>query len=63
MVKKVKITKMASNDDPHPTISGSEWSILINLQKEVITGYQPGINVLKGIYYCQTAKERVKRGE
>ncbi len=63
MAKTVKLTKMASNDDPHPTFSGSEGSIPINLYKEVITGYQPGIKVLKGTYYRQTAKERVKRGE
>jgi hypothetical protein len=63
MAKTVKLTKMASNDDPHPTFSGSEGSIHINLYKEVITGYQPGIKVLKGTYYRQTAKERVKSGE
>jgi hypothetical protein len=54
---------MASNDDPYPTVSGSEGSIHINLHKEVITGYQLGIKVLKGTYYRQTAKELVKRGE
>jgi hypothetical protein len=54
---------MASNDDPHPTVSGSEGSIHINLHKEVITTYQLGIKVLKGTYYRQTAKEHVKRGE
>jgi hypothetical protein len=64
MAKTVKLTKMASNDYPHPTVSGSEGSIHINLQKEVITtGYQTGKKVLKGTYCCQTAKERVKRGE
>jgi hypothetical protein len=63
MAKTVKLTKMASNDYPHPTVSGSEGSIHINLQKEVITGYQTGKKVLKGTYYRQTAKERVKRGE
>jgi hypothetical protein len=63
MAKTVKITKIASNDNPHPTMSGSEGSIHINLQKEVITGYQTGKKVLKGPYYRQTAKERVKRGE
>jgi hypothetical protein len=63
MAKTVKLTKMASNDYPHPTVLGSEGSIHINLQKEVITGYQTGKKVLKGTYYCQTAKERVKRGE
>jgi hypothetical protein len=54
---------MASKDDPHPTVSGSEGSIHINLHKEVITSHQPGIDVLKGTYYRQTAKERVKTGE
>jgi hypothetical protein len=62
MAKTVKMTKMASNDNLHPTVSGSEGSIDINLHKEVITGYQAGIKVLKGTYYCQTAKEHVKRG-
>jgi hypothetical protein len=54
---------MASKDDPHPAVSGAEGSIHINLHKEVINGYQPGIKVVKGTYYCQTAKEHVKRGE
>jgi hypothetical protein len=64
MAKMVKLTKMASNDNPYPTVSGSEGWIHINLHKEVITGcYEPGIKVLKGTYYRQTAKERVKRGE
>jgi hypothetical protein len=63
MAKTVKLTKMASSDYPYPTVSGSEGSIHINLQKEVITGYQTGKKVLKGTYYRQTAKERVKRGE
>jgi hypothetical protein len=63
MAKTVKLTKMASNDDPHPTVSGSEGSIHINVHKDVISSYQPGIKVLKGTYYRQTAKERVKTGE
>jgi hypothetical protein len=63
MAKTVKIIKMASNHNPHRTVSGSEGSIHINLQKEVITGYQTGKKVLKSPYYHQTAKERVKRGE
>jgi hypothetical protein len=63
MVKTVKLTNIASNDYPHPTVSGSEGSINSNLQKEVITGYQTGKKVLKGTYYRQTAKERLKRGE
>jgi hypothetical protein len=62
MAKTVKRTEMASNDNPHPTVSGSEGSIYINLQKEVITGYQTGKKVLKGPYR-QTAKEPVKSGE
>ena len=57
MVKTVKITKIASNDDPPPaTVSGSEGSIHINLDKEVITGYKEGTKVFKGTYYCQVAK-------
>jgi hypothetical protein len=63
MAKTIKLTKMASNDYPHPTVSGSEGSTHINLQKEVITGYQTVKKVLKGTYYRQTAKERVKREE
>jgi hypothetical protein len=62
MAKKVKLTKMASNDYPHPIVSGSEGSIHINRQNEVITGYQTGKKVFKGTYYHQTAKESVKRG-
>jgi hypothetical protein len=62
MAKTIKLTKMASNNDPHPTVSGSEGPIHINLCKEVITGYQPGRKVLRSTYYRQTAKERVKRG-
>jgi hypothetical protein len=63
MAKTVRLIKMASNDYPHPTVSGSEGSIHINLQKEGITGYQTGKKVLTGTYYRQTSKERVKRGE
>jgi hypothetical protein len=43
MAKTFKMTKMATNDDPHPTVSGSEWSIHVNLHKEVITGFEEGI--------------------
>jgi hypothetical protein len=53
MVKTAKITKIASNDDPHPTVSGSEGPIHINLDKAVITGYKLGMEVFKGTYYCQ----------
>jgi hypothetical protein len=56
MVKAVKITKMASNDDPPPTLSASEGTIHINLDKEVITGYEEGTKVFKGTYYRQVAK-------
>ncbi len=56
MVKTVKITKLASNDNPPATVSGSEGSIHINLDKEVITGYEEGTKVFKGTYYCQVAK-------
>jgi hypothetical protein len=49
MAKTVKLTKMAFNDDPYPTVSGSEGLIHINLPKGVITGYQPGIKVLKNL--------------
>jgi hypothetical protein len=40
MAKTIKMTKMASNDDPHPTVSGSEGSIHINLHKEVLTSFE-----------------------
>jgi hypothetical protein len=63
MAKTVKLTKMASIDDPYPTVSGSEGLIHIILHKEVITGYQQGKKVLKGTYYRQTADECVKRRE
>ena len=53
MAKAPKITKMASRDDPHPTVSGSEGSIHINLNKEVMTGYGEGLKEFKGTYYCQ----------
>ena len=53
MAKSVKITKMASNDNPHPTVLGSEGSIHINLHKEVLTGFEEGMKVFKGTYYRQ----------
>jgi hypothetical protein len=53
MAKTPKITKMASRDNPHPTVSGSEGSIHINLNKEVMTGYGEGMKEFKGTYYCQ----------
>ena len=53
MAKTIKMTKTDSNDDPQPTVSGSEGSIHINLHKEVMTGYKEGIKVFKGTYYCQ----------
>jgi hypothetical protein len=56
MVKTVKITKMASNDDPPAIVSGSEGSIHINLDKEVITGYEEGKKVVKSTCYRQVAK-------
>jgi hypothetical protein len=43
MAKTVKITKVASNDNPHPTVLGSEGSIHINRHNEVF----------KGTYYRQ----------
>jgi hypothetical protein len=53
MAKRVKITKMASNDNPHPTVLGSEGSVHINLHKEVLTGFEEGMKVFKGTYYRQ----------
>jgi hypothetical protein len=63
MAKTVKLTKMASNEDPHPTFLGTEGSIHVNLDKGLITGYQLGIKVFKGTYYRQTAKEHVTMRE
>jgi hypothetical protein len=51
MAKTVKMTQMASNNKPHPTFSGLEGLIHINLHKEVITGYKEGIEVFKGTYH------------
>jgi hypothetical protein len=48
MVKTVKITKMASKDNPPPTVSCTEGPIHINLDKQVITGYKEGTQVFKG---------------
>mgnify|MGYP002810108116 CR=1 FL=1 len=42
---------MASNDDPHPTVSGTEGSIHIHLDKEIWTGYEQGMKVFQGTYY------------
>jgi hypothetical protein len=57
MAKTIKMTKMASNDNPHPTtLSGSEGSIHSNLHKEVITGFKEGMKVFKGTYYLQQVK-------
>jgi hypothetical protein len=46
MAKTVKLTKIASNDYPHPTVSGSEGSIHINLQKEVMNYAKKQMKVL-----------------
>jgi hypothetical protein len=53
MAKSLKMTKMASRDNPHPTVSGSEGSIHINVDKEVHSGFEEGMKVFKGTYYCQ----------
>jgi hypothetical protein len=52
MAKTAKMTKLASIDAPHQTVSGSEGLIHINLHNEVITGYKEGIKVFKGSCYC-----------
>jgi hypothetical protein len=44
---------MASNDNPHPTVLGSEGPIHINLHKEVLTGFEEGMKVFKCTYYRQ----------
>jgi hypothetical protein len=48
-----KIAKIASRNDPHPTVPGSEGSIHINLRPEVLSGLENGISVFKGTYYRQ----------
>jgi hypothetical protein len=53
MAKSLKMTKMAPRDNPHPTVSGSEGSIHINLDKEVHSGFEEGMKVFKGTYYRQ----------
>jgi hypothetical protein len=53
MAKPLKMTKMASRDNPHPTVSDSEGPIHIKLHKQVLTGFQEGMKVFKGTYYCQ----------
>jgi hypothetical protein len=53
VAKTFQITKMTSNDNPHPTVLGSEGSIHINLHKEVLTGFEEGMKVFKGTYYRQ----------
>jgi hypothetical protein len=53
MAKSLKMTKMAPRDTPHPTVSGSEGSIHINLDKEVNSGFEDGMKVFKGTYYRQ----------
>jgi hypothetical protein len=73
MAKTVKMSKMASKDDPHPTVLGTEGSIHINLDQEITTANQSGMKVFKGTHcYRQVklveatemdlavAKERVK---
>jgi hypothetical protein len=51
MAKTLKMTKMASRDNPHPTVTGSEGSIHTNLHKQVLTGFEEGMKVFKGTYY------------
>jgi hypothetical protein len=48
-----KVTKTASRNDPHPTVSCSEGLIHINLRSEVLPGLENGISVFKGTYYGQ----------
>jgi hypothetical protein len=48
MAKILKMTKMASRNNPHPTVSGSEGSIHINLHQEVLSGFEKGTKVFKG---------------
>jgi hypothetical protein len=53
MAKSLQITKMAPRDNPQPTVSGSEGSIHINLDKEVHSGLKEGMKVFHGTYYRQ----------
>jgi hypothetical protein len=43
MAKTIKMSKMASKDGPQPTALGTEGSIHINLDQEIVTGYKKGI--------------------
>ena len=51
MAKNPKMTKMASKDNLHPTVSGLEGSFHINLHKEVLSGFKEGMKVFQGTYY------------
>ncbi len=53
MAKTIEMSKMASNNDPHPTVSVTEGSYHINLDQEIVSGHQQGIKVFKGTYYLQ----------
>jgi hypothetical protein len=53
MAKILKMTKMASRNIPHPTVSGSEGLVHINLHQEVLSGSEKGMKVFKGTYYHQ----------
>jgi hypothetical protein len=53
MAKTLKMTKMASREDPHPTVCGSEGWTHINLHKEVLSGFEKGMKGFKGTYYRQ----------
>jgi hypothetical protein len=51
MAKTVKMSKMASKDDPQPTVLGTEGSIHVNLDQEIITGYQPTLCIGFLLFY------------
>jgi hypothetical protein len=56
MAKNPKMTKMASKDNLHPTVSGSEGSIHFNLHKEVLSGFEEGMKVFQGTSYYRRAE-------
>jgi hypothetical protein len=55
MAKSLKMTKMAPRDNPHPTVSGSEGSIHINLDKEVHSGFEEGMKVLRALTIAKSS--------
>jgi hypothetical protein len=64
MAKTPKMTKIASKHNLHPTVSGSEGSIHINLHNEVLSGFEGGMKVFELVQATEldlaVAQEQVK---